>query len=102
MNQNDVGKTNQATAIMKLQSIPKQNYLACTLIGALAIVGSGSLTAEVSKETLESIAIPNKVETPIGKLEFFDGVPTAATVETVYDNLDRMRAVQVFLDNVGG
>ena len=57
--------------------------------------------AEVSQELLKSISIPDKVETPIGKLEFFDGVPTANTVETVYDNLDRMRAVEVFLDNVG-
>lgn len=50
--------------------------------------------AEVSQELLKSISIPDKVETPIGKLEFFDGVPTANTVETVYDNLDRMRAVE--------
>jgi hypothetical protein len=57
--------------------------------------------ADVSVETLKSISIPDKVETPIGKLEFFDGVPTDATTQKVYDNLDRMRAVEVFLDNVG-
>lgn len=28
-------------------------------------------------------------------------MPTDATVDTLYDNLDRMRAVSVFLDNVG-
>jgi len=57
--------------------------------------------AEVSQETLKSISTPDTVETPIGKLEFFDGVPTDATVVTLYDNLDRMRGVEVFLDNVG-
>ena len=57
--------------------------------------------AEVSQETLKSISTPDKVETPIGTMEFFDGVPTDATVETVYDNLDRMRGVTAFLDNVG-
>ncbi|MDF7806927.1 hypothetical protein P4E94_05715 [Pontiellaceae bacterium B12219] len=58
--------------------------------------------AEVSKETLESISIPDKVKTSIGTLEFFDGVPTDATISKIYDNLDRSRAVQVYLDNVGG
>ena len=57
--------------------------------------------AEVSPQTLKSISTPSKVQTPVGKLEFFDGVPTDATVDTLYDNLDRMRAVSVFLDNVG-
>ncbi|QDT00933.1 DUF1254 domain-containing protein [Adhaeretor mobilis] len=57
--------------------------------------------AQVSKETLESISIPDKVETAIGSLEFFDGVPSDATIDRLYDNLDRSRAVDVFLDNVG-
>ena len=57
--------------------------------------------AQVSPQTLKSISTPDKVDTPIGQLEFFDGVPTNATVGTLYDNLDRMRGVEVFLDNVG-
>ena len=74
-----------------------------TTIAALVPILSGlSLAhAEVSKETLESIAIPDKVETSIGKLEFFDGVPSDATIDTLYDNLDRMRAVEVYLNNQG-
>lgn len=67
----------------------------------LALPISNTAHAQVSAETLKSLSIPNKVDTAIGKLEFFDGVPTDSTVETVYDNLDRMRAVQAFLDNVG-
>ncbi len=77
------------------------NTLSCTLIGALAIAGGGSLSAEVSKETLESIGIPDKVETAIGELEFFDGVPNDATIDKLYDNLDRMRGVEVYLNNSG-
>jgi hypothetical protein len=61
----------------------------------------GPAFAEVSSAELEAISIPDKVETAIGTLEFFDGVPTDATVATVYDNLDRMRGMEVFLDNVG-
>lgn len=59
------------------------------------------VSADVSKDELQSISIPDSVETPIGTLEFFDGVPTNATIDTVYENLDRMRGVEVFLDNVG-
>ncbi|MCL7958739.1 MAG: DUF1254 domain-containing protein [marine benthic group bacterium] len=43
------------------------------------------------------ITTPDEVETSIGTLEFFDGVPTDATVKTVYDHLDLMRGVDVFL-----
>jgi hypothetical protein len=57
--------------------------------------------AEVTDAQLKAISIPNKVETPIGTLEFFDGVPTGNTVGTIYDNLDRMRGVAAFLHNVG-
>jgi hypothetical protein len=57
--------------------------------------------ADVSQETLDALSIPDKVETSIGTLDFFDGVPSDATVQTLYDNLDRMRATEVYLDNVG-
>lgn len=77
----------------------KQYLLTSTLIGALVV--AGSTCAEVSKETLQSISIPDNVNTPIGNLKFFDGVPTGDTVETVYDNLHRMRALDVYLDNIG-
>jgi hypothetical protein len=33
-------------------------------------------------------------------LDFFDGVPTGATIEKVYVNLDRSRALEVYLDNI--
>ena len=58
--------------------------------------------AEVSKAELQSISIPDRVETPIGELNFFDGVPTDATIDKLYDNLDRSRGVTAFLDNVAG
>ena len=71
-------------------------------ISAFALtVAMGPALGQVSPAELESISIPDKVETAIGTLEFFDGVPTDATVATVYDNLDRMRGMEVFLDNVG-
>ena len=44
-----------------------------------------------------SITTPDVVETRIGTLRFFDGLPDKATVQTVYDNLDFQRGVQAFL-----
>lgn len=44
-----------------------------------------------------SILTPNKVETRLGTLKFFDGFPDDATVDKVYDNLDFQRGVQAYL-----
>jgi hypothetical protein len=44
------------------------------------------------------ILTPNHVNTRIGELEFYDGMPTTTTLEKVYDNLDFMRGVEVFLN----
>ncbi len=44
------------------------------------------------------ILTPNHVNSRIGELEFYDGIPTDATLEKVYENLDFMRGVDVFLN----
>lgn len=44
------------------------------------------------------IMTPDKVETRIGTLNFVDGIPTAETTRTVYDNLDFLRGTEVFLN----
>jgi len=46
------------------------------------------------------ILTSDTVETSIGTLNFFDGLPDEDTVAKVYDNLDRIRATQAFLDMV--
>ena len=46
----------------------------------------------------ENIMTPDKVQSRIGELNFFDGVPTDATVEKIYDNLDYLRGIDVFLN----
>ncbi len=48
----------------------------------------------------DGIATPDKVETSIGTLTSFDGVPDAATTQKVYDNLDLQRATQAFLSTI--
>ncbi len=46
------------------------------------------------------IMTPDTMETRLGTLNFVDGVPTAATTQLVYDNLDFMRGTEVFLNFV--
>ncbi len=46
------------------------------------------------------ITTPDSVETSLGTLKFFDGLPDQDTVQKVYDNLDRMRGVEVFLNTM--
>jgi hypothetical protein len=43
------------------------------------------------------IASPDRVESRLGTLNFFDGFPDKASVEKLYDNLDFQRAVQAYL-----
>ena len=52
----------------------------------------------VSNETLRSIATPKRMETRLGALEFVDGVPSDDTVDAVYENLDFVHGVNVYLD----
>ena len=48
----------------------------------------------------ESIITPDEVETRLGTLRFFDGLPDDTTVQKVYDNLDFMHGVEVFLNTL--
>ncbi|MGB5421830.1 MAG: DUF1254 domain-containing protein [Desulfobacterales bacterium] len=80
---------------------------ACLAVVMLA--GAGVLTAhaevklptyKMTTETPGQIATPDKVSTPIGTLEFFDGVPTGNTTEAIYEYMDRARAVQVYVNMI--
>ena len=71
-------------------------------------MASPPLSAEIAKTTTrpratmateipEAITIPDRVETRLGTLTFFDGFPDEATVDKLYDNLDFQRGVQAVL-----
>jgi hypothetical protein len=46
------------------------------------------------------ILTPDTVDTRIGTLQFFDGMPTPETTALVYDHLDLIRGVEAFLNFV--
>jgi hypothetical protein len=55
-----------------------------------------------SSETLRSISTPQQLQTRLGTLEFVNGVPRSETVQTVYDHLDYVHALNVFLNGYAG
>jgi hypothetical protein len=76
------------------------HLFAAALVCALAAATAQAQTAPKMKMTTDvpaGIETPDKVDTRLGTLEFFDGFPTDASVEKLYDNLDFQRAVQAYL-----
>lgn len=65
--------------------------------GSGAGLAAGQLAAEV-----EHLSTPDRLSTPFGDLEFVDGVPKTDSVQTIYDSLDLMRGIDVFLNAVPG
>jgi hypothetical protein len=53
---------------------------------------------KMTTEIPDFITTPDKVETRLGMLEFFDGYPSHETAQKCYDNLLFMRGVEVFLN----
>jgi hypothetical protein len=56
-----------------------------------------NIPAGYNTEIPATIMTPDTGETPIGTLEFFDGLPDEATVQKLYDNSIFMRGVEAFL-----
>jgi hypothetical protein len=56
----------------------------------------------VSTETLRSLSTPEQLGTRLGTLDFVDGFPSRGTSELVYDHLDFVHALNVFLDGYAG
>src|SRR6202167_1101105 len=57
-------------------------------------------SAKYSAKVPSYITTPDAVQTRIGTLKFFDGLPDQETVQKVYDNLDFARGVEAFLSGM--
>ena len=55
---------------------------------------------KMSTEIPEGIETPDMLDTSIGDLKGFDGVPDAETTALVYENLYRQRALAAYLDSI--
>lgn len=78
-------------------------FVALTMIGGIVAVSASSSNGQETAKYKMTTPIPSgiespaKIETRLGTLNFFDGVPDNASVEKLYDNLDFQRAVQAYL-----
>jgi len=71
---------------------------ATTLLLAVTFIPTVSAqTYKMSTSIAPGVATPDKLETSIGTLKLNDGFPQSGTVEKIYDNLDRSRALQAYL-----
>jgi hypothetical protein len=52
---------------------------------------------KLSTPIAPGVALPDEIESSIGTLNLTYGYPSADTVEKIYDNLDRSRALQAYL-----
>ncbi len=53
---------------------------------------------QTSADIPVGVAMPNEMDTRLGKLTFVDGAPTGDTVEKLYDNLDFTRALDAYMN----
>jgi hypothetical protein len=73
---------------------------AAAIAFAFGRVHAQERTPGFNQKIPEEIMTPDMVETSIGTLNFVDGVPTAPTAQQLYDLLDFLRGVEVFLNFV--
>jgi len=66
----------------------------------LVLPGWGA--AQAADAVPAQITTPDTVQTRIGTLEFKDGVPSKATADKVYDQIDFTYAYRAFMDNMRG
>ena len=75
-------------------------FSARVFITTLAVTLAAAAFAQPFKMTTPiapGVAVPDKIESSIGTLNLKHGYPSADTVEKIYDNLDRSRALQAYL-----
>ena len=70
------------------------------ILFTLSTVSAAEVPSGYNTPIPGSIMTPDEVNTRVGKLEFFDGVPTEKTAEKVLEHLNFLRGVEAFLNGV--
>ena len=72
-------------------------------VGETLVIAAGEASApapsqyKMTTPIAPGVATPDTLDTSIGTLRLRDGVPSAKSIVTIYDNLDRSRALQAYL-----
>ena len=66
-------------------------------LATIAVATVSAQTYKMATPIAPGVATPDKLESSIGTLTMKDGNPDTATVQKIYENLDRSRALQAYL-----
>ena len=81
----------------------KQLIRPLTILAACAVVAAPRFaSAQAASAIPPAITTPGKVDSRIGTLDFKDGMPSQATLDKVYDNLDFTHAFEAFVNTMQG
>jgi hypothetical protein len=76
----------------------RATLLCATAVVVLASLGTASAqTYKMTTPVAPGVAVPDRIESSIGTLNLDYGYPSDETVNKIYDNLDRSRALQAYL-----
>jgi hypothetical protein len=78
----------------------KLAFVLVALISAGTVAQAQDRKPEYSARVPPSIVTPETVESRIGTLKFFDGLPDDETVRKTYDQLDFSRGIEAFLSGI--
>ena len=81
----------------------KRLFLTSTLLAGTLLglqIQAEEPTPGFNTKIPEGLLTPDKYTTRAGDIEFFDGIPTAATAEALYNHLDYIRGVETFLSGM--
>jgi hypothetical protein len=85
---------------MTMKPLSKHSTIFIAFLAIASSVYADAGRYAMSTDIPPSITTPDRVETSIGELDFFDGVPTRETVDKAYDYVDRARATEVFINMI--
>ena len=85
---------------MKMKSLLMFAVAGLMVAGLTTAAWAASPKMKMTTDIPKAFTAPDKVETSIGTLKYFDGVPTKESTKAIYDYLDTSRAVNVYLNSI--
>ena len=85
---------------MKMRPLTTMAVTGLMVAGLTTAVWAASPKMKMTTDIPKAFTAPDKVDTSIGTLKYFDGVPTKESTKAIYDYLDTSRAVNVYLNSI--
>jgi hypothetical protein len=96
-NPHNTNPDNQGGDNMKITYVVRAAFVAMMAVSFALTGWAESPKMKMTTPIAPGVAVPDKIETSIGTLNLSYGYPAADTVQKIYDNLDRSRALQAYL-----